>query len=722
MGLSKEIIYRGFILKPDDVGVDGSEGEIKVGLTSKKLHVYLDGALRNVVTESQVQTLSNKTLTSPVINTGVSGTAISTDGTLAANSDTLLASQKAVKTYADSVGTTAATNLSAHINDATDAHDASAISSVPSGNLAATDVQTALNELQTDVDSRALQTSLDTTNTNLSNHIADAVDAHDASAISSVPSGNLAATDVQTALDELQTDVDTRATTAALNAHINDATDAHAATAITNTPAGTIAATTVQAAINELDTDIQDHINDAVGAHAATAISNSPSGNLAATTVQAALNELQGDIDTINTDLADDVEGPASSTDNAVARFDGITGKLLQNSVVTVSDAGVIAGATGLTSSGTVNLTGTTTINSTIFNGPVAEATTSDGTSGTAVTVDVSTSGSIIRLTSGTLVSVAMISGSSSGKNLTLFNDTGNTITILNESGATAANRILTGTADDVEVENDACLILKYMLDSRWHIVGGSGGGGASTVKITAGENLTANDYVYISPGTGNDSGRTAGQLYKADASVDERVDVIGIVKATVTSGSLTTVIITGPAKNQSGLTAGALYYLSASSPGAITTTPPSTNGQWVVTVGQAASATQMIINPVAGASAIYVSDSEYSVTVANNQSSPTNLGTAVFDPTTTRAFIIDYSIYRKTDTASSAVAAVGQLRGVYNTQSTTFYLSDDFAGQDSGIIFSITGAGQLQYTSTNIAGSNYTGTMNYYIRNTMSV
>lgn len=37
-------------------------------------------------------------LTSPVINTGVSGTAIDTDATMAANSDTLLVSQKAIKT------------------------------------------------------------------------------------------------------------------------------------------------------------------------------------------------------------------------------------------------------------------------------------------------------------------------------------------------------------------------------------------------------------------------------------------------------------------------------------------------------------------------------------------------------------------------------------------------------------------------------------------------
>jgi hypothetical protein len=37
-----------------------------------------------------------------------------------------------------------------------------------------------------------------------------------------------------------------------------------------------------------------------------------------------------------------DVVGPASSTDNAVARFDSTTGKLLQNSAVTIGDDGTI--------------------------------------------------------------------------------------------------------------------------------------------------------------------------------------------------------------------------------------------------------------------------------------------------------------------------------------------------------------------------------------------
>ena len=52
-----------------------------------------------------------------------------------------------------------------------------------------------------------------------------------------------------------------------------------------------------------------------------------------------------------------DVVGPASSTDNAIARFDGATGRQLQNSVVTIDDAGAI----------TIN--GVTTVQPTLING-----------------------------------------------------------------------------------------------------------------------------------------------------------------------------------------------------------------------------------------------------------------------------------------------------------------------------------------------------------------
>lgn len=43
-----------------------------------------------------------------------------------------------------------------------------------------------------------------------------------------------------------------------------------------------------------------------------------------------------------------DVVGPGSSTDNAIARFDGTTGKLIQNSVVIVDDSGNMSGVAAL--------------------------------------------------------------------------------------------------------------------------------------------------------------------------------------------------------------------------------------------------------------------------------------------------------------------------------------------------------------------------------------
>lgn len=89
-------------------------------------------------------------------------------------------------------------------------------------------------------------------------HAADGTDAHPASAITNTPAGNLAATTVQAALNELDTEKEATGTAAAaVSAHTGDGTDAHAASAITNTPAGNIAATTVQAAINELDSEKQ---------------------------------------------------------------------------------------------------------------------------------------------------------------------------------------------------------------------------------------------------------------------------------------------------------------------------------------------------------------------------------------------------------------------------------------------------------------------------------
>lgn len=234
----KGIALRGETSNPSD----NIEGSIFHNSTDQKIRSYVEGAVREFTTNDQTQTLTNKTIDADVNTisdlqvTNLKAGVLDIDLTTTSGSDDTIPSAKATKTYIDD-----------HINDPTGAHAASAISNVPAGNLAATDVQAALDELQGDVDTNASA---------ISNHISDAVDAHDASAISNIPSGNLAATDIQGAVDELQSDIDTRALASDLTNHINDATDAHDASAISSVPSGNLAATDVQSALDELQSDV----------------------------------------------------------------------------------------------------------------------------------------------------------------------------------------------------------------------------------------------------------------------------------------------------------------------------------------------------------------------------------------------------------------------------------------------------------------------------------
>jgi hypothetical protein len=79
-----------------------------------------------------------------------------------------------------------------------------------------------------------------------------------------------------------------------------------------------------------------------------------------------------------------DVVGPASATDNALARFDLTTGKLIQNSVGILSDAGALSGITDITASGSITLSGGTANGVAYLNGSkvltTGSALTFDGT------------------------------------------------------------------------------------------------------------------------------------------------------------------------------------------------------------------------------------------------------------------------------------------------------------------------------------------------------
>jgi hypothetical protein len=77
-------------------------------------------------------------------------------------------------------------------------------------------------------------------------------------------------------------------------------------------------------------------------------------------------NSTTGVITNSSPSLGGDVVGPSSATDNAIARYDSTTGKLLQNSVVTVGDTGAVAGVTTLAASTSVTT-------------PIVQATSSAG-------------------------------------------------------------------------------------------------------------------------------------------------------------------------------------------------------------------------------------------------------------------------------------------------------------------------------------------------------
>jgi len=135
--------------------------------------------------------------------------------------------------------------LDAHLVDASDAHDASAISYINSSSgLTATEIQAAIDELDAATDA----------------HLADTVDAHDATAISySNATSGLTATNAQAAIDEVEARLDTAQSDITTNAsglsnHLADTVDAHDATAVSysNATSG-LTATNAQAAIDEVE-------------------------------------------------------------------------------------------------------------------------------------------------------------------------------------------------------------------------------------------------------------------------------------------------------------------------------------------------------------------------------------------------------------------------------------------------------------------------------------
>ena len=111
----------------------------------------------------------------------------------------------------------------------------------------------------------------------------------------------------------------------------------------------------------------------------------------------------------------------------------------------------------------------------------------------------------------------------------------------------------------------------------------------------------------------------------------------------------------------------------------------------------------------------------ETTFNVANNVTSATNITGLSFDTATVRSAVIEYSIYRISDTTTSGKAETGVLDIVYDNSASSgnkWLLSQESNG-DSGITFDITDAGQFTYTSTDIGSTNYSGVFKFKARTT---
>lgn len=178
------------------------------------------------------------------------------------------------------------------------------------------------------------------------------------------------------------------------------------------------------------------------------------------------------------------LQGPGSSLNNSIARFDGVTGQLITDSGVILDDDNVISSVYAIYSETSVS--------------DVAKLKRLDVMEGIS-----SASGAnqnlpaptfFVTRYNGALTSVSSIAAPPSGLYGSLFilsNNTGGDLTLNNGPS------IRTGTGANLKVENGAAVFALYDVnDDQWVIVGGSGGGGSGILSVP---DIPARDAIDVS-------------------------------------------------------------------------------------------------------------------------------------------------------------------------------------------------------------------------------
>jgi hypothetical protein len=132
----------------------------------------------------------------------------------------------------------------------------------------------------------------------------------------------------------------------------------------------------------------------------------------------------------------------------------------------------------------------------------------------------------------------------------------------------------------------------------------------------------------------------------------------------------------------------------------------------WAEEASSWAQAVTTALNSLLGSGDILLS----TATIANNQATLADVSGMLFDPTSVRAANISYVVYRITDSITFGNAESGTIYITYDNNATPgskWTLSQQLNGY-SGVTFSVTDLGQLQYLSSNLAGTGYSGSIRF--------
>lgn len=110
----------------------------------------------------------------------------------------------------------------------------------------------------------------------------------------------------------------------------------------------------------------------------------------------------------------------------------------------------------------------------------------------------------------------------------------------------------------------------------------------------------------------------------------------------------------------------------------------------------------------------------ETSFDIVNNQSTPVDIANLKFNSAGVGQAIVEFLVQRvTTGTGATELLESGHFVAVYKPTSDVWvlHLADINAPDNSGVDFTITAAGQVQYTSTNITGTAQISKLFYRVR-----